>query len=248
MRISQCTSHSHPHIPAASHLLCCQIRGASNLCRESLKSSRLRRVVPAKKLCAGFAHVAKSLGKLHTSPRVGKVFGMSLCVRCRRAVLCASVWEEAFKCMHACEHMREETSTMAGRFLPRLPKLLLWLGLRCCQCTVSWDSLQTERLGGKYYLKAYCGYLFTWCVASQGRSVVLNTIFARVCVCWCVALPLSHFLCGKKKVITCGRLSGGHVTNRRRGWLLFLRLFTSFNPLPSLPSVVPPPLPPERPI
>lgn len=94
MRISPHTSNPRTHVPVASHLLSCHIRGVSDRCWESLKSSRLRkrRVVPAKKLSAGFAHVAESLGKLHFLARWQSFFSRNEFVcACHRGILRASV-------------------------------------------------------------------------------------------------------------------------------------------------------------
>lgn len=106
MRISQYTSASHTrtHTPAASHLLSCQIRGVSDLCWESLKSSRLRkrRVLPAKQLSAGFARAAT---RSSTSSHVWQTFRNEfVCVRCRHTIPYNREREEAFECMHACEN------------------------------------------------------------------------------------------------------------------------------------------------
>lgn len=103
--------------------------------------------------------------------------------------MCIPLWSPA------CEHLAEEsgeaaglcvrTATMVESFPRRLLKLLLWLGLRCCQNAVSWESLQTERLGEKYYLRASC---------AMALSVCSSTDYNTVCLCgrWRVVTSSNH--------------------------------------------------------
>lgn len=119
--------------------------------------------------------------------------------------------------------MRGKTSTMAERYLPRLPKLLSQLGLWCCQCTVSWECLQIERLGAKYYLKAYCAIFFMWRVTSVLVAYVCLHVVQYLCC-------LSNFLCREKSNHLTVRLPCDKPKERliSLSFLLFLWLFNSF--------------------
>lgn len=138
-------------------------------------------------------------------------------------ILCASVWQaEAFKCTWAYE--RENFNN--GRELrSQTSQTSLIVGIMGCQRAVSWEFLQMERLGEKYYLKAYCA-IFSCGVQLQLVLLVRVCMWSNTCV-----------------VCLTSWLSGHHVTHWRKATSLhFLWLFNSFPPS----AHTTPPSPPLR--
>lgn len=158
------TSNSHTHVPAASHLPSCQIRGVSDLCRESLKSSRLRKrgVGPAKKLSAGFASVAKSLGE---APLPRKVFEAGLCARLTVEFSVQTPGRRHFECTHACERVRER-SIHNGEEISSQTSLIVGIKvLSVCSIT---GASANGKIRGEILPEGLLRYLSAWCVAPVG--------------------------------------------------------------------------------
>ena len=154
MRISQYTSASHTH--AHTHL---PLPISSPVKSEACQTSAGRVWNQADYGSGGFYLPNSSLLDLPARlrearrPRTfGKLFEMSLCVCVLSTHNPIQQRERGGIWVHACLWKLQQ---WWGDF-SLLQNFSYKLGLRCCQCTVSRESLQTERLGEKYYLKAYC--------------------------------------------------------------------------------------------